>query len=179
MSIYYPPGRYRGRVVGQAMTMTKKEEPQFVLTFDLVGLYDPSQPEALAAVNPGQRSVFRVINQNTIDYMIQDLQYLGFDKASFGLLDPSVDGHHSFIGREIDALCSHEEYEGAQREKWQLSRGGGGMNLKPADNTAMRKLDALFGAKLKANAAPTKKSAASQQNANAKAEQPQEEAIPF
>ncbi len=179
MSITYQAGRYRGRIVAQALSETSTGNTQFVLTFDVLGLYDPTQPETLAMAPEGQRSVFRVITEKTIDYFMEDLKYLGFDKATFGALDPSSPNHHSFAGQEIDVICSHEEYEGKQREKWSLSRGGGGLNLKPVDNKAVRRLDSLFGAKLKANAAPTSKKAATQQAASAESEEANSEAIPF
>lgn len=151
------------------MSETKTGKPQFVLTFDLLGLRDPTQPDTLIRVTPGQRSCFRVITEKTIDYVIEDLKYLGYDKPSFGPLDPSSPQHHSFKGQEIDVVCTHEDYEGNMQERWSLSRGGG-LNLKPVDNATMRKLDSLFGGKLKANASPSAKTAASRQNANAATE---------
>lgn len=169
MSIVYQPGRYKGVVAAQAMSETKTGNTQFVLTIDLLGFCDPSQPDSLTRVPPGQRSVFRVITDKTIDYVLEDLKYLGYDKPTFGPLDPSHPQHHSFKGQEVDLICAHEEYNEQMQEKWSLSRGGG-LNLKPLDNAALRKLDALYGAKLKANAAPTSKSAPTRQKANTEAE---------
>lgn len=179
MSITYAQARYRGRVVSQALSETGTGNTQFVLTFDILGVYDPTQPEGLLQTTPGQRSVFRVITEKTIEYFLEDLKYLGFDKGTFGALDPASPNHHSFVGQEIDALCSHEEYEGKMKERWQLSRGGGGLNLKPVDSKAVRSLDALFGAKLKANAAPSAKKPATQQKAAPATEEAEKEFVPF
>lgn len=181
MSIVYAPGRYRGVIAAQALSETKNGNTQLVLTVDLLGAYDPSQPDSLVRVQTGQRSVFRVITEKTIDYVLEDLKYLGYDKPTFGPLDPAHPEHHSFKGQDVDLICAHEEYNGQEQERWSLSRGGG-LNLKPVDNTTVRKLDALFGAKLKANAAPTSKAAPARQKANTAAETvpPEDEnTIPF
>lgn len=156
MSISYEKGRYRAVIASQTMSESSTKNTQFVLTFDLLGMYDPTEPDALRPVQHGQRSVFRAITEKTIDYFLEDLKYLGYDKPSFANLDPSHPQCHNFKGQEIDVICDHETYQDKLREKWSLSRGGG-LNLKPADNTAVRKLDALFGSKLKQNAAPTTK----------------------
>lgn len=179
MSITYAQARYRGRIVSQALSESSTGNTQFVLTFDVLGVYDPTQPEALLTTTPGQRSIFRSITEKTIEYFLEDLKYLGFDKGTFGALDPASQNHHSFVGQEIDALCSHEEYNGAQKERWQLSRGGGGLTLKPVDSKAVRSLDALFGAKLKQNAAPSAKKPAKQQAANPESEEADKEFVPF
>jgi len=165
----YDPGRYKAVVAAQAMSETKTQKTQFVLSFDLLGMCDPTQPDSLIRVTPGQRSCFRVLTEKTIDYFLEDLKHLGYDKPSFGPLDPSHPQHHSFKGQEIDVICAHEEYEGNMQERWSLSRGGG-LNLKPVDNAALRKLDSLWGGKLKANASPSAKTAAPRQNANAATE---------
>ena len=159
MSTYFEQGRYRGRINAQGFTEASTGNPQFFITFDVLGVYDPASPEGPRPTKQGTRTIFRAITDATIDYLLEDLKSLGYDKQSFAFLDPGQHEHHSFVGQEIDAICTHKEHNGAMNEKWSLSRGGGQLNVKPVDSTAIRRLDALFGAKLKANASSSKKPA--------------------
>ena len=79
-------------------------------------------------------------------------------------LDPTHPNAFDATGLEIDVQCEHEEYEGKDRERWQLPRGG--MELNQLDKKGLAGLQAMFGNKLKAAfggksqaAAPAKKTA--------------------
>lgn len=150
MSVFYQQGRYRGRVTKQAMGETSKGNPQFVLTFLVIGVYEGDDLETCS--QSYERSVFRVINENTIKYVLEDLKQLGYTRDSFKFLDPSATNFHNFAGEEYDFVCDHETYEGKDREKWQLARDGSGFEVKPLASDKMRKLDALFGKGLRASA---------------------------
>jgi hypothetical protein len=59
-----------------------------------------------------------------------------------------------FAGTEVELFCKHEDYEGETRERWSISTPREPRESKPVDPAALRKLDALFGKALKANAVP-------------------------
>ena len=181
MSLYYDVGLYLGSVTAQAMSETKNGNPQFVLTFNVIGKLDQSQPDSVIRCNPGQRSVFMVFTEKTMDFALENLKAIGFNKSSFSFLDPNRQGYHDFIGQQIEFWCAHKEYEGNLNEKWSISNGGGGLNLKPVEPAAIRKLDALYGAKLKAGAAPEPSKPARRQAASVESEEATEDvnSIPF
>lgn len=178
MSLYYDVGLYLGQVTSQAMGETKNGNTQFVLTFNVLGKIDQTEPDKLIQCKPGQRSCFMVFTEKTIDFLLEQLQSIGFHKPSFSFLDPSRPDHQSFVGQEIEFWCKHSEYEGKWSEKWSISNGGGGLNLTPAKPAAIRKLDALFEKKLKALAKDAPKAEPAPQNANAEPGEPAD-AIPF
>lgn len=149
MSVFYNQGLYLGTVVSQAMSETSNGNPQFVLTFNVVGKVDQTQPDTILSCQEGQRSVFMVFTEKTIDFSLEALKSIGFYKPSFSFLDPSRPDHQSFVGKEIEVWCAHKPYENELREKWTISNGGGGLNLKPIQSATMRKLDSMFGGKLK------------------------------
>lgn len=164
----YAVGKYRARVTAQALAPSKsKQTPQFVLTFQPIGMYDPSKPDGeLAHCDAYERSIFRAITKGTIDFVMEDLEALGFQGTSFSELDPNNGNHHSFVDQEIDVYCKHEEYQGKQQERWNISRGGG-LQLEPMAKKDLATLDSLFGKKLKERnggkkAAPAKTEPATQ-----------------
>lgn len=165
MSLYYDVGLYLGQVTAQAMGETKNGNTQFVLTFNVLGKIDQTEPDKLIQCKQGQRSVFMVFTEKTIEFLVEQLQSIGFHKPSFSFLDPSRPDHQSFIGQEIEVWCAHKEYEGNPREQWSISNGGGGLNLKPAQPASIRKLDAMFGAKLKGAASESTKASKAKQAA--------------
>ncbi|MGI9507628.1 MAG: hypothetical protein ACR2RE_31700 [Geminicoccaceae bacterium] len=144
----YDAGQYRAQITSQQFSETSNGNPQFVLSFRLLGMYDPTRPGELMVCQSEERSIFRAITDKTIDYWIEDLKSLGFDGGNFSCLDPSDRSHYSFADLEVDVQCRHETYEGQERERWSLSREGGSLQLKPLEAQGLRKLDALFGKKL-------------------------------
>ena len=82
---YYDQGKYLGTVRSQGLGKTKTGNAQFILTFQVEGKVDPNDPEG-ALIPCGEkydRSIFRVITDNTILYLMEDLAKLGFTGDSF------------------------------------------------------------------------------------------------
>jgi hypothetical protein len=157
MGVYYDEGPYWGKIIRQAMGETRNGNPQFVLTFEVVGKVDPTDPTGeLISCKKYERSVFRVITEKTMPYFVEDLEVLEFTKPSFKFLDPNVDGFVDFSGREMEFYCSHKEYEGQLREQWGISGQQKQMEIKPLEPKKLRDLDNLYGKQLKglAKAAP-------------------------
>lgn len=144
----HEPGRYHAEIVGQQMAESSNGNPQLILVIRLLGKLDPADPETMHHCPADERRVFMTITQKTIDFVLRDLKALGFSKSSFSFLDPNTDGYHDFRGTEVDVSCQHDTYQGEVKEKWQLALNGG-FEAKPLDKKNLRKLDSLFGKKLK------------------------------
>ena len=153
----YEVGRYYGRVTRQAMGETSNGNAQFVLSFLILGKVNLADPGGeLLACPQGERSIYRAITENTIDFVMDDLRALGYTKPSFKYLDPETPGFVDFTGKELEFFCSHEAdnrdgRSGELREKWGIARAKS--QVKPLDAKKARGLDALFGKQLKALAA--------------------------
>jgi hypothetical protein len=149
----FNPGSYMARVTTWGLSETKhKKTPQFFIRFKPLGKINPNDPTGpLMGCPDYERTIYRVITQNTAQYVIEDLERLGYDKSSFKFLDPAVEGAHSFEGLEIQVRCDHEEYEGTLQERWNLDRDGGPLEVPPLDSKRVRQLDAMFGKSLKGN----------------------------
>ena len=153
---FYEPGRYWGVVVGQQLGKTSTDKPQFVLTFQVIGKVNPADPDGdLVSVEQYERTVFRVITDKTVDWLMQDIEYL-CEKGElspvlpgFSYLDPTTPDFLNFRGVEAEFYCEHNKYEGKLREQWGVSSGGGGLEVAPLDDKGVRELDALFGKQLK------------------------------
>lgn len=148
MEMQYEPGRYWCKVTGQAMGTSSKGNPQFVLTFAVVGKVDPSDPGGeLISCPKNERRMFLTITEKTGEYVIKDLKVLGYQKQSFAFLNPDRDGYHDFTGREFEARCEPNEYEGKTTERWRVV--GEQYKPEPPDPKEIKKLDNLFGKQLK------------------------------
>jgi hypothetical protein len=165
MAAHYEEGRYRVRVAGQALDAGGKPKegggataPSVLLIVRPVGFYD-AEGDLISEDFQYDRTIYMQLTDSTIGtadkagWVLQTLQYLGFDRDSFGALDPDVEGHFSFVGLECDAICKHDTYGGKTREKWSVHRpgnGGQGPAVTRMEKKAVRALDAKFGKVLKA-----------------------------
>lgn len=179
----YEPGRYLGIVIEQAFSESSNGNAQFILRCQVVGKFDENG--TLCEFPSGrvrERSVFMTITENTIDFVIDALRAIGYEGSTFSGLDPQTPGFHNFASHEIPLYCQHEEYQGQWRERWRISSGGGGLNVKPLDPKGLRALDAMYGKALKAtdktkqNGSPKPKTI-DEANAEIQKEQPAD--IPF
>jgi len=151
----FDEGKYLCRVTRQALGETKNGNPQFVLSFDPMGMVDSRNPEGdLIACPNYERSVFRSITKKTVDWVLDEVKHLcelaGIKESlsGFEYLDPNTSGFFDFTGVEFEATCSHETWEGKTREKWSIWTGGS-MEVTPLDNSKARKLNSLYGKELK------------------------------
>ncbi len=144
MTIFYTIGEYKCEVVDQGLSNSKTNNPQIWLRVRILESIDRPDEK----VDQYERTIYWTLTEKTIDFTVEKLELLGFAGQSFRDLDPNVQGHHSFIGQQIDCYCKHETYEGKEREKWDLSNPGAKMP-DPLSESDARRLDALFGRKLK------------------------------
>lgn len=144
MSVYYAQGAYLCEVIDQGLSLSSNGNHQIWLQVNV------RQPLSVGCSVERQfdRTIFWTLTDNTIDYVLDKLERLGFHGESFRLLDPAVAGHQSFVGQQIECYCEIEVYNGKQKEKWDLNSPLRAAP-EPLGADEARKLDALFGQKLK------------------------------
>lgn len=143
MSTYYQQGAYKCEIVDQGLSQSSNGNPQIWLKIRaLESIDDPA-----LQIQQHERMVYWTITEKTIEFVLEKLDALGFDGESFRQIDLNNQHPQSFIGNVEEFYCQLETYDGKEREKWDLSRGASA--VKPLDETEARKLDALFGRKLK------------------------------
>ena len=143
---FYQQGVYVVEVVGQALGKAMTGTPQFILRFKVLGTPVPDSDSFDSVSQQYERTLYMALTEKTAPYVKENLEKLGFNGGSITILDPGHAQHQSFVGNQIDMYCKHEaDQNGNVREKWQISRGAGGIKADPLDQREMRQLDALFG----------------------------------
>lgn len=119
----YEPGRYRGRITnyGVFRADTGNRYHHVFIDFQIIGMYDPGTG-GLTACPSGKGTYYKAITEKTIGWLLSDLKAIGYDRESLRHLDPESDGAVNLFGVEIDVECRHEEYRGAQHERWSVCR---------------------------------------------------------
>lgn len=155
MSMHYQPGNYWVKVVDQGLSETSNGNTQFVLTFEIQGMIDRAVPSGdLIACDNYTRSIYRVITEKTVDYVLEDIKHLcGIANMNptlpgFEFLDPATDHFLDFRGIELEVYCQKDTYNGEEKERWGISRQVN-KEKKEASKESVRKLNALFGKQLK------------------------------
>ncbi len=149
---FYEKGRYLVRL-GKHDVVEKPAGPQLVLRFQVLGLVTPT---GFQETQQYERTFYRVINEKTAEYAIEDLKSLGYNRASFADLDPDSD--FTFEGAQVEMFCNHEVYQGNEQERWSVARKlvSSDIEGKRVEKKQLRALDNLFGKALKAGATVAK-----------------------
>jgi hypothetical protein len=108
-------------------------------------------------VNPGGKYTRKIQwwlpdgDEAAIDRWMQGLESLGLPLEHVNApsnLDPRIEeGHVSFVGYQISAVCKHEVFKDKVRDRWEAPYSG--RAPKPLEDSKIRMLDSLFGAKFK------------------------------
>lgn len=173
---FYQPGRYWGKVTRQHLGETSTGNPQIILSFEVKGMVNPADPEGdLLGVNANyERSVYRVITENTIDYVKADLDILGWYGVRWSQFDEGSSECVDIRGKEIAFICTHENKQTKDettgkwvntaevREVWSIAQANTGPLVKPLEPAKAKALDAMFGRVLKGRKAPNGDKATSQ-----------------
>lgn len=144
-------GVYKAKItdngLGKSRTGNFQAQLLVVITHDEDGaeLVDPST----SAPRPLKRTVFLPITPKTKARVLSELECLGYDlKDEAGklvlkakALIPGTEESFVFKGKEVWLECSHEEWQGKVREKWQICRRKmGGISAEDASQ-----FDSIFG----------------------------------
>lgn len=144
MSVKYPIGRYRLRILSAALGESGTGNPQIEIVVGPTG-------EDGEAGSP--RRVYLTLTDATLGtpqnpgWVWETLAFLGFTGPSFADLDP-------LVGRECEGQCKHEpDDKGEMREKWSIFRGSSGPKtaLPPQ---GLKRLDSKFAGLLRGAGGP-------------------------
>lgn len=150
--IHFDKGNYKARMVKHQLGETSNKNPQIVYTFTLLAKVVGGKEEPCDSY---ERSIFRVLTENTIDRAVDELKQLGYPHPTFDQLDPSHSSAHSFTDQDVNVYCQHKKNEkGEDKEEWGFDMGNGGVQVKPLERSAVAALNAKFGSALKSGAKP-------------------------
>ncbi len=146
MAHTYEVGEYRCRVTRQGFSESKqKSTPFFFLEVEFLSAKGPNQMPAKAY----KRTLDWYITEGTFDFVMEKLRSLGWQGSKFSELDPASEGHHSFVGDEVNVYVKHD----GDYDQFDLSfTPAGGVEEKAGLSS---KLDKLFGKALMASAKKT------------------------
>ena len=150
-------GRYQATIVAQALAENKKGNPELQLTIKPTAFFR-GENEVDPIDDGFPRTVFLTMTDQTMGnpaspgWVLQTILSLGFDREDLGDLSPDKPGHFSFIGKQVDAVCQHGDWNGNAREKWSIRRpGNNGVVARPLDKKQTTSLNSRFGKALKAH----------------------------
>ena len=154
---FYAEGAYMGEVSDVAVGESKNGHPQIKVKFyptATVSTRYNDDGEIEADLTPTQRKYERTAqitikadDERSMDFALMKLRAAGWEGESFRELD-------SLRGTTINLTCRHEQgtgdYSGKTFERWELPLPPRESEPLESDSSVARKLDALFGKKLKA-----------------------------
>lgn len=163
MGLHYSEGSYSCVVKQQGIEQSKSGKDMIVLVFrpEAVVCKDDEGNEVLdgsimADCDRTARLVIDPANEKGMEFNMKKLRHAGFTGESFADLD--------LVGSHVIFKCEHGEYNGKPVEQWELPLPDlGAREVKPLDSKSARRLDTLFGKKLKDGAAKPKSDPAPKQ----------------
>jgi len=137
---YYAPGTYECEIVNHGIGVSDKKKTPFIWLE-----VKPLRTGDTAVAGEYTRMVNLYLTEKTSKRVVEQLRSLGWDGDSFRSLE---NGSYSFAGTKAEFECSHEPYDGKQYERWNFPAPK--QTTPEAVTGAGKRLDALFGAALKA-----------------------------
>src|SRR5262245_48342467 len=139
MGITYTKGRYRAMILEQGFTESSvKATPAFYLQLKILKRYGANGE--LEACQEYERTYLQYLaNETGINILRGHLRAIGVSITDLAQLDPEAPGGLRLAGKEIDAECEIETYNGQQRERWSIS------SRKKMNLDAVRALNDRFG----------------------------------
>ena len=147
---YYGPGAYRGLITDHGITHSdEKKTPGVFIKFIVRSIiHSADHVEELESSQQQERDCVRWLTPKTIDYVIKDLERLGFSSQRISDFGLGSNTSQSFVDQEFDFYCQHEKADnGNIYERWQVSRGA--RPMAKADDKQLRELDNLYGKQMK------------------------------
>jgi hypothetical protein len=122
----FEAGKYKGIVEGQCWSETKNGTPVFNIFFTV---NEALEDQDLPFDAPTQK-LDLYLSEKASERTFKTLQFLGFEGSQPQELDPRVEGHHSFVGLEIEVRCVQKD---TGYTDWNL--------VLPGDGNGRRQLD--------------------------------------
>lgn len=157
MATYENEKEYVCAVTQQGFTeSSQKKTLGFFLKIRPVGQVIPDDPENTYECPSQERQITLWITEKTQVRVVEDLRRLGWQGSDFTELDPDA-GSFSFVGRNIRAVCKHEENNGKTYDKFELPFFG---KVMENDKSVAARLNKAFGKMLKEPISAPKQQAA-------------------
>jgi hypothetical protein len=99
-------------------------------------------------------------NELSVDIMLRSLEAMGLDLSGverFSQFDSRSSQHVSFVGQNVSVVCEYESANGKTYERWSAPYTPTAKVAETLDVASIRKLDAMFGKKLKGRMPPAPK----------------------
>ncbi|MFA5135710.1 MAG: hypothetical protein WC505_08065 [Patescibacteria group bacterium] len=138
------------QIIGSRLGKSGKGNPQWCVSVKPYAVENSNAPVDSAerwcslSIEPYERTIFRALTDKSIDYVVQDLDNLGITVSNWGQLDENDPNHVELRGKNTIAVCSHETYEGKEREKWGFARSKGELQIEALSPAEVMQLNALF-----------------------------------
>src|SRR5256885_2350181 len=118
----YQENLYKAKAVAWGWTETSDGNPQFWMTFDVLGVVDCNNLNAppTPAEQGSGRWVISPTTVKAVDSLIRTVQSLGYDRDDLLALDPDAKDAFNFEGVEFIAQAKRKEYQGQLRIEWSV-----------------------------------------------------------
>jgi hypothetical protein len=145
MAAYYEPGLYHVRIEDQGLTSASTGRPMIVFRVKVLAKVDETQVDLPAYTVPQMhdRTIRLVVGEeeSTQEYVLSKLRYAGWTGNRFETMQ--------LVGYTCQARCRHGSYNGQSIEDWDLSLPPREPKPLPRDPTVARKLNTIFGRRLR------------------------------
>lgn len=154
MARVYSPGKYNAKIIDWTLGETKKGDCQIVWRVSILSKENGDEAPV------GDRSIYRVVTANTVDWVDRELQHLGYDSSQIGLDGLNKDHKDAFDFGDIEVTVElkYEDYtdkngKKKEAERWSLVTGAA--PVKQAERATVAKANALFAAHKRASGGKT------------------------
>ncbi|MAH46991.1 hypothetical protein CMI37_14285 [Candidatus Pacearchaeota archaeon] len=156
MGLYYEPGEYWAEILNHGLTESRKlKTPQLFVTMRVLGTVNPEEPDKYDPVQRQyERTIYKPLTDKTVAFVMDFLVAIGFTGERYADFDLLNGGSCDLRGNSIKVYCEHETYNAKEQERWNLSRGS---RVQPMEQTAVSRLDSLFGQELRSRMRGKKK----------------------
>ena len=117
MSTFYDAGKYVCEITAQKLTTSKNGNYQVVIQFEPRGFVE-KDGSITDSTDGYERSMYMALTEKAAEITRDKLITLGMRFSDWAQVDESHPECCSLIGETVVLDCSHEEWEGKVRERW-------------------------------------------------------------
>lgn len=149
MSSIYQPGEYSCEVLEQGFGQTKTGKDQLIFKFRVMDhvAHDADGNEVITpSTQQTEEYCYQTItpdSEKAMNYLMTCLRYAGFEGNDFSQMN--------FVGSRVRFKVEPNEYNGEVNDRWSMAAPP--MRVAPFDNSAAKKMNALFDRQLKSQPA--------------------------
>lgn len=125
------PGNYLARV--DSGTLTNEDKPCVVIQLTITHSADNGEWSPVS--EPFERRMYWYLHGKAEEHTYNKLDLLKWEKNF---------GNMRFDIEQIVVKCSHEEYKGQTKERWDLHEYSGGGEIRPADSKSIAEFNSRY-----------------------------------